>query len=98
MRYRRSALARGDLEDIWSCVARHASAETADTVIDRISDGFALLARHPHCGRRREDIAPSVRSFPIATYVVYYKAVAGAVVIARILHGSRHATEAEEAK
>jgi plasmid stabilization system protein ParE len=49
-RYRLSALAESDLDDIWLRIAQDASTDTADQVISDIVTRFALLSEHPHAG------------------------------------------------
>ena len=88
-RYRLSPLAEADLESIWLFVSRDRSVETADRLIDAITDRLALLADHPEAGRARDDIAPGLRSFPVRRHIIYYRPGHGHVLIARILHGSR---------
>jgi plasmid stabilization system protein ParE len=55
MSYRLSALAEKDLDDIWSYVAKDASLETADRLIDAIFDRFELLFEQPRMGRNRPE-------------------------------------------
>jgi toxin ParE1/3/4 len=55
MRYRLSALAEQDLEEIWSYVAEDASPAVADRLIDAIIDRFELLAEQPRMGRLRPE-------------------------------------------
>ena len=88
-RYRLSALAESDLDDIWLRIAQDASTDTADQVISDIVTRFALLSEHPHAGRTRDEITAGVRSFAVESYVIYYRPDAHGVSIARILHGSR---------
>jgi toxin ParE1/3/4 len=40
-------------------------------------------------GRRREELLPGLRSFPIGNYVVFYREIKDGVDIIRILRGSR---------
>lgn len=88
-RYGVSALAESDLDEIWWHVAQDASIERADRLIEDIVERFALLSRHPEAGRLRRDIGPSVRSFPVHSYIIYYTEVAARVLVARVLHSSR---------
>jgi len=88
MPYRLSPLAERDLEEIWSYVIEDASPDTADRLIDAIIDRFDLLAGHPMMGRARPEFGPSVRSFAVESFVIYYRQE-GDVLIARILHGRR---------
>ena len=88
MRYRLSALAERDLDEIWSYVAEDASPATADRLIDAIIDRFELFAEQPRMGRLRPEFGDGVRSFTVENHVIYYRHD-GDVVIARVLHGRR---------
>lgn len=88
MPYRLSALAEKDLEDIWSYVAKDASIETADRLIDAIFDRFELLVEQPLMGRTRPEFGEGVRSIVVESHVIYYRHEQD-VLIARVLHGSR---------
>lgn len=88
MPYRLSALAEQDLEEIWSYVVEDASPDTADRLIDAIIERFGLLAEQPRMGRLRREFGPGVRSFPVESYVIYYRDE-GELLVARILHGRR---------
>ena len=89
MRHRLAPEARVDLIDLWSYVADERSIETADRLVDSISARFVLLSRHPHAGRRRDELRSGVRSFPIGNYVVLYRIDGDDVVIQRVARGSR---------
>jgi toxin ParE1/3/4 len=49
----------------------------------------AMLGGWPEAGRQREEIASGVRSFPVKSYVIFYRRVAGRVQVLRVLHGRR---------
>lgn len=68
-----SAKARADLVAIWLYVAEQDGAETADRVIDRLAESFPLLAAFPAMGKRREDVFPAARVFPVGSYLVFYR-------------------------
>jgi plasmid stabilization system protein ParE len=52
----RSPQADSDLDSIWYYVASESgSVETADRLIDSITDRFFLLSNFPNIGRRRDD-------------------------------------------
>lgn len=97
-RYRLSRLAEADLEAVWLFVARDRSVETANRLIDAITDRFVLLADHPEVGRMRDDIASGLRSFPVRNHIIYYRPRDGYVLIARILHASRDQSSALESQ
>jgi len=59
-------------------------------VIDSITARFALLARQPYIGRRRdEDLRPGVRSFVVGDYMIAYRVDGDTVLTLRVLRGSR---------
>ncbi len=67
-----------------------ATIDVADRLIDSITARFALLARQPYIGRRRdEDLRPGVRSFVVGDYVIAYRVDGDNILILRVLRGSR---------
>lgn len=91
MAHRLAPEAESDLEEIWLYVATESgSVETADRLIDSITRHFWSLSCFPHMGRRRDhDLRAGLRSFPIAGYVILYRAEGDDVIVLRVLHGSR---------
>ena len=91
MGHRRTPQAYSDLDEIWYYVAtRSGSIETADRLVDSITDRFRLLATHPNIGRARdEDLRPGLRSFPVGEYVIIYRIQDEDALILRVLRGSR---------
>lgn len=88
-RCRLSRQARADLDDIWLYVARNRGEETADSLIDVITDRFLMLAAMPGSGRKRGEILPGLRSHPVGNYVIFYRQRRNWVEIIRVLHGAR---------
>ena len=80
--------AKADLSDIWQFIAED-SDDQADAFIDLIDQKFQLLAQQAELGRRREELAEGLRSFPVGRYVIFYLPVPGGVQIVRLLHGAR---------
>ena len=89
MRYRVSDDAERDLEEIYLYWASRASLETADRVIDRITERFWLLGEHPDAGKSAGDIAAGVRCFPAGKYLIYYRKTRRGADILHIFHGAR---------
>ena len=91
MDFRVAPQAESDLDEIWYFLATQSSSvDVADRVIDSITARFALLARQPYIGRRRdEDLRPGVRSFLVGDYVIAYRVDDDNVLILRVLRGSR---------
>ena len=87
----RTPQADSDLDDIWYYVAtRSDSVESADHLVDSISNRFLLLASHPNIGRaRNEDLRPGLRSFPVGEYIIIYRVQDGDLIILRVLRASR---------
>ena len=83
-----SPRASSDLIEIWSYIADD-SVANADAFIDKLYQVIQALARQPGSGRHREELAPGIQSFPFGRYIIFYRVVAGAVEIVRVLHGAR---------
>ncbi len=84
----RSPAALSDLTEIWRYIAA-ASPADADRFLDRIDRKCRILAEHPYMGRRREELAPNVHSFPIDSYIVFYRPIDDGIEIVRLIHGAR---------
>ena len=80
--------AKADLSDIWQFIAED-SDDQADAFIDLVDQKFQLLAQQSGLGRRREELAEGLRSFPVGRYVIFYLPIPGGVQIVRVLHGAR---------
>ncbi len=95
MAHRIAPHACADLDDIWYYVANESgSIETADRLIDSITERFLLLARHPYLGRRRDDdFGEGLRSFAVGEYVIVYAVEEKGIVILRVVHGRRDLEE-----
>ena len=89
MRLRYTRRAELDLIDIWKYIARDRPL-TADQVLRRIDRQCRLIRDFPEIGRRRPDLAPQVRSFPIERWLILYRSGDHEVVISRIVDGARH--------
>jgi len=91
MAHRLAPQAEAELDDIWYYTAKEShSVETADRVVDSITNSFFLLATYPHLGRRRdEDLRPGLRSFSVGDYVIIYRVEADDVLILHVIRGSR---------
>jgi toxin ParE1/3/4 len=60
-----------ELDDIWLYIANESSSiEAANRIIDSLTDQFLILARHPHIGRRRDDLRVGLRSIVVGSYIV----------------------------
>jgi len=89
MRYRVSEGAERDLDEIFVYWANRASLETADRVVDRITERFWLLGEHPDAGNPARDIAARVKCFPAGKYLIYYRKTRRGTDILYVFHGAR---------
>ncbi|GAB4159135.1 MAG: type II toxin-antitoxin system RelE/ParE family toxin [Cyanobacteria bacterium J069] len=87
-RYRLSRQAEQDLEDIWVYIAER-NPVAADLLLAKIFDRLPMLAQFPEMGRARDELLPSLRSFPVKPYIVFYRSTEKGLEIVRILHQSR---------
>ena len=83
-----SPRASSDLIEIWGYIADD-SVTNADTFIDKLYETIQLLAHQSGSGRRREELAPGIQSFPFGRYIIFYRAVTGSIEVVRVLHGAR---------
>jgi toxin ParE1/3/4 len=90
MNYDLTQRAHCDLEEIDEYLARRDVKAARDFIV-RAVDVFELLAEHPEAGRRRPELKTGLRSFPVGSYVVYYRVADRHVQILRVGHGARDA-------
>ena len=80
--------AKSDLAEIWGYIADDSEAR-ADAFVEMIDQKFKILAARPEAGRLRNELAESLRSFPVGRYVIFYQSVPEGIEIVRVLHGAR---------
>ena len=81
--------ARQDLIDIHDYIARD-DVEAALRFVQRLEQRCNGMADMPGMGRRREDLAPGLRSVTEGNYVIVYRPLEDGVRILRVLQGSRN--------
>jgi len=86
--------ARSDLIEIWQYIADD-SPEDADRFLDTLEEKMGLLGDNPEMGKRREELAEGLRSFPVGNYMIYYRPHdrKEGVVVVRVLNATRNITE-----
>jgi plasmid stabilization system protein ParE len=78
----------GDLREIRDTIAKE-SPGFALRLMVRFVGAFRLLAHHPELGHVREDLlVPSLRFWPVGSYLVIYLAQKPIEIVA-IVHGAR---------
>lgn len=81
-------LAESDLEEIWWYIAQD-NPYAADKMLDRIGERCAAVAQFPMMGVSREELFPSLRSFTVGKYVVFYLPQHEGIEVVRVLPGMR---------
>ena len=87
-RYRLSALAERDLEEIWTYTLHSWSREQADHYHADIIAAIEDLARGDRNGRDASDIRPGYFKYAIGRHVLFYQLPATTVDVIRVLHQS----------
>lgn len=87
-RYTLSSQARQDLIDIKNYIARD-SLDRAEAFLKSIAERFQKLANSPGMGTRYEELAPTLRGFPVGNYIIFYRPTEQGISIERILSGYR---------
>jgi toxin ParE1/3/4 len=90
-RARTSPRTEDDLHAIWRYVASK-NTGAADRLLDRIEATFDKLARSPLSGRARPDLAATLRSFPVGSYVIFYVPAPHGITVVRVMHSKRDIT------
>lgn len=84
-----SNLARDDLDEIWLSIASD-NMDAADRFVDELHELLQKLLDFPAMGAERDDILPSVRSFPYGrNYLVFYRSMPYGIAVLRIVYGGR---------
>ena len=64
----------------------------ADRLVIHLDATLNIIATSPHMGRKVEELAPNLRSFPVGNYLIFYRPMADGIELIRILHGARDIT------
>ena len=79
--------ANQDLNQIHDFIAQD-KPKAALRFIDFIEEKCRVISQSPDMGRKRENLAQGLRSFPVGKYVIFYRSVSNGIHVIRILHGS----------
>lgn len=78
-----------DIESIIDFIAGNSGFDAAERFLNKINEKCRTLANFPNMGRRRDELAPSLRSFPVDDYLIFYRPVEGGIEILRVVSGYR---------
>ena len=82
----RTKRARLDLIEVWQFIADDNEA-AADRFLDRIDIVLAMLRDNPLAGRKRPELAPEIRSFPVGNFILFYRPIAAGIELVRVRSG-----------
>lgn len=80
--------AEADLEMIHDYIAAD-NAAAAAALVTRLKDLAARLADAPGMGRACPELLPNLRSFPLGSYLLFYRRTDNGIEVVRVLHGAR---------
>ncbi|MEH2061914.1 MAG: type II toxin-antitoxin system RelE/ParE family toxin [Nostoc sp.] len=63
--------------------------DIADRFLTIITQKFDILAQFASMGRRRDELLPALRSFPVDDYLIFYRPIAEGIEVVRIVSGYR---------
>src|SRR5262245_9929613 len=86
-----TAEAEDDLAAIWRYTAATWGEEQAETYTDLVKNKLDNLARFPGIGRRRDDLSPGLRSYPVEQHIAYYVTTDDELIVRRLLHSRQDA-------
>ena len=77
-----------DLDEIFDHIAED-SAQQADKLIRSVEEKIETISVHTGMGRHRDEMGVGLRSFPFASYIIFYRPVEDGLIVVRVLHTSR---------
>lgn len=86
--FRLTPTARRDLKAIKDFIAEK-NLEAAFRFVDQVVEKCQTLAQFPEMGRLWSDLAPPLRSFPVDSYLIFYRPLKDGIQIVRIVNGYR---------
>lgn len=84
--------AQQDLFNIWDYIAV-GDFEAADKVVRKIEEKCLLLSTSPAVGKKRDELAKNLRSFPVGNYIVFYRVITDGIQVVRVLHSAQDITK-----
>lgn len=84
----RTTQAEVDLLEILAYLGQQ-SARAADRFTANVKKKCSILAQFPEMGTLRDELAPTLRSFPVGKYLLFYQPIEDGILVVRVLHGAR---------
>ena len=86
--YRLSPLALQDLTDISDYIGQR-NPTAAVKQLQRFLESFAMLAKSPLLGEKRDDLPGEPRVFCVGNYLIVYDPLPAGIQVARIAHAAQ---------
>lgn len=61
--------------------------DVADRLLTLITQKFDILAQFRSMGRRRDELLPALRSFPVDDYLIFYRPIVEGIEVVRVVSG-----------
>lgn len=87
-KYRIIPAAEKEIEEILVYIAGN-NLDAAMAFDRRLTDIFEMLADNTEAGRERDELREGLRSFPVGSYIIFYRRWAANVAIVRVIHAAR---------
>ena len=81
--------AEAELVEIAEYIARR-SEHYAEAYVVRLRKKAADVSRRPRACRRRDDLAPGLRSAILGNHLIIFRIVAEGIEVARVVHSARN--------
>ncbi len=79
-----------DIETIIDLIADNSGFEPAERFLKKVNQKCKTLASFPNMGRQRDQLFPSLRSFPVDDYLIFYLPIEEGIEILRVVSGYRN--------
>jgi toxin ParE1/3/4 len=81
-----------DIEQILDRFASQSSLDSSEQILAMINQKCRRLAQFPLMGRSRPELGQDIRSFPVSSYLIFYRQIADGVEIVRVISGYQDLT------
>lgn len=95
-RYELAPSAAADLLEIIRYSKANWGAERTQRYREELELAVQQVALSPEMGRKRDSMAPGLRSFPVAQHIAFYVQRKNKIIVLRVLHPRMNADEAFE--
>ncbi|MDJ0535284.1 MAG: type II toxin-antitoxin system RelE/ParE family toxin [Xenococcaceae cyanobacterium MO_207.B15] len=82
-----------DIESIIDYISENRGLDAAESYLKKINQKCQTLASFPNMGRRRDELFPMVRSFPVDNYLIFYRPITEGIEVLRVVSGYQDLTK-----